>query len=44
VQCIEKNLLPFDEKDLTDRLPMDVQNIELRLDGVCPSCKEKGPG
>lgn len=39
VQCIEKTLLPFDEKELTDRLPMDVQNIELRLDGVCESCR-----
>ncbi len=42
VECIDKDLLPLDEEALKNRLSMDVQHIELRLDGVCTSCKAKG--
>jgi len=39
VQCLDKEGLPFDANALADALPMDVENIELRLDGICLKCK-----
>lgn len=42
VQCLEKDVLPFNAQELAESLPMDVENIELRLDGVCQACKAKG--
>lgn len=41
VQCIDKELLAIDEQDLKSRLSMDIENIELRLDGVCEECRHK---
>ena len=42
VQCIDRSLLVIDEVELKERLPMDIRSIELRLDGVCAACREKG--
>ena len=41
VECIDTNLLALDEEAVKNRLGMDVQHIELRLDGVCTACKDK---
>ncbi len=41
VECIDKELLALDEEAVKNRLALDVQHIELRLDGVCTACREK---
>ncbi len=41
VECIDTDLLGLDEDVLKKRLALDVQHIELRLDGVCTACKAK---
>jgi len=42
VRCLDQNLVVIDEVELRKRLPMDIHSIELRLDGVCAACREKG--
>ena len=42
VECIDKDLLALNPDELKNRLSLDVRHIELRLDGVCTACKEKG--
>ena len=41
VECIDKDFLDLDEEILKNRLALDVQHIELRLDGICTACMEK---
>lgn len=41
VECIDKNLLALDEEAVKNRLALDVQHIELRLDGICTACREQ---
>lgn len=41
VKCIDNHLLNIDETSLLDALPMQISNIDLRLDGICESCRTK---
>ncbi|MFH1915497.1 MAG: Fur family transcriptional regulator [Pseudomonadota bacterium] len=38
VQCVDNAMLHFDEKALGNALPMRVNSVDLRLDGICASC------
>lgn len=41
VQCITNRAVDVGER-LADSLPMDIRNVELRLDGICDNCKNAG--
>lgn len=44
VQCIDNEALRFNEDRVGHALPLEVSNIDLRLDGVCAGCRGKVSG
>ena len=40
VQCVSHRAAALAE-ELAQSLPLDIRNIELRLDGICDRCKQK---
>lgn len=38
--CLDQHDLPLDRRAL-ERLPLDVRHVDIRLEGVCPACREK---
>ena len=40
VQCITRKDVALEGERLARSLPMDIRNVELRLDGICEQCKK----
>ena len=38
--CLDQHDLPLARRAL-ERLPLDVRHVDIRLEGVCPACREK---
>jgi Fur family ferric uptake transcriptional regulator len=41
VQCVDNAALHLDEKTLGADLPMHISGMDLRLDGICTTCREE---
>ncbi len=38
--CLDVRDLPLDRRAL-EQLPLDVRHVDIRLEGICPACREK---